>query len=297
MPVVSIRALGPRLAGSPRECEDDEAGERPHAGQEDTMPAKLRLARLARTIEADVIPRLVQSHRVGALPRPAAAVMGHVEADTFLRTLTQGTDRQLTDAVQHLRDRGLALESIYLDLFTPTARRLGEMWEEDSCDFSTVTLALGRLQRLLRELSPAFGTEVEHPLCGRRALFAQPPEEQHSFGLSMVAEFFRRDGWDVVGGVGTASTDPARRVREEWVDAVGFSVGSDVALPWLRQAIARVRAASCNPDIAVIVGGAPFIVRPERAAEVGADGTARSGKEAPVLAEKLLSRGNASRKQ
>ena len=154
-----------------------------------------------------------------------------------------------------------------------------------------------RLQRLLRELSPAFGTEVEHPLCGRRALFAQPPDEQHSFGLSMVAEFFRRDGWDVVGGVGTATTDPARRVREEWVDAVGFSVGSDTAMPWLRQAIARVRAASCNPQLAVIVGGAPFIDRPEWAAEVGADGTVRTGREAPALAEKLLSRGNVSKKQ
>lgn len=296
MPVVSIRALPGGQPHPDAGCQfsrTDAASEAP----DDMEAARSRLARLARTLEADVIPRLVQSHRVGAAPRPAQAATGHVEAEAFLRTLTTGTDAALRAAVQQLRDRGLALESIYLDLFTPTARRLGEMWEEDSCDFSSVTLALGRLQRLLRELSPAFGTEVEHPLCGRRVLFAQPPEEQHSFGLSMVAEFFRRDGWDVLGGVGTAATDPARRVREEWVDAVGFSVGSDAAMPWLQQAIARVRAASCNPDIAVIVGGAPFVARPEWAADVGADGTVRTGKEAPVLAERLLSRGYAIKKQ
>lgn len=296
MPVVSIRA---QPGGPPRPepgCQAAWPGEA--SGAVDTPEStRSRLARLARTLEADVIPRLVQSHRVGAAPRPAPAVTGHVEAEAFLRTLTTGTDRELGAAVQLLRDRGFALESIYLDLFTPTARRLGEMWEEDTCDFSSVTLALGRLQRLLRELSPAFGTEVEHPVSGRRALFAQPPDEQHSFGLSMVAEFFRRDGWDVLGGVGTAATDPARRVREEWVDAVGFSVGSDAAMPWLQQAIARVRAASCNPDIAVIVGGAPFVTRPEWAAEVGADGTVRTGKEAPALAERLLSRGYAIKKQ
>ena len=90
------------------------------------------------------------------------------------------------------------------------------MWSEDECDFSTVTVALGRLQRLLRELSPAFGTEIEYPANGRRALFAQAPDEQHSFGLSMVAEFFRRQGWDVFGVVGCGIENPADRVRKEW---------------------------------------------------------------------------------
>lgn len=252
--------------------------------------ARLRVARLAHTLEVEVIPRLVQAHRTGlpALPSPPAP--GHAEVAAFLRLLLDGSDRQLAESVRRMRERGLALEAVYLDCFAPAARRLGEMWEEDTCSFAAVTMALGRLQRLLREWSPAFGTEVEHPLCGRRVLFVQPPGEQHSFGLSMVAEFFRREGWDVVGGVGSTVADPARRVREQWVDAVGFSVGSDSAMPWLRRCIARVRTASCNADIVVIVGGAPFIARPEWAAEVDADGTARTGKEAPALAERMLSR-------
>jgi len=255
------------------------------------VAAKDRLARLARTIETDVIPRLVQAHRPGAAnPEPGTAVAAKADVDAFVQLIIHASEADAVLTIDGLRERGVAVESIYLDLFGPTARRLGEMWEDDSCDFSTVTVALGRLQRLLRELSPAFGTEIEHPANGRRALFVQPRDEQHSFGLSMVAEFFRRDGWDVIGGVGGAVASPQTLVREEWVDIVGFSVGSDGRLPWLRETIAAVRAASRNPTLGVLVGGPPFVAHPEWATECGADGTARNGKEAPLVAEQLLSR-------
>jgi MerR family transcriptional regulator, light-induced transcriptional regulator len=265
-----------------------------------TKAAKLRLAHLARTIETDVIPRLVQAHRPAAANTTAHAAAGAAQTDTrpqtseverFVSQIIHDSEAQIASTLERLRSRGVTVESLYLHLFGPTARRLGEMWEEDECDFSTVTVALGRLQRLLRELSPAFGSEVEHPANGRRALFVQPRDEQHSFGLSMVAEFFRRDGWDVIGGVGGAVADPAALVRTEWVDVVGFSVGTDVRLPWLRETISGVRAASRNPGLHVLVGGPPFAANPDLATDCGADGTARDGKDAPKVAEVLLARG------
>lgn len=283
-------------AGSESAARDSEwANEEPTTCWPDTaagrVAAKDRLARLARTIETDVIPRLVHAHRPGAAnPEPGSAVAAPGDVDAFVHQIIHAGEADAVLTLDLLRERGVAVESIYLDLFGPTARRLGEMWEDDSCDFSTVTVALGRLQRLLRELSPAFGTEIEHPANGRRALFVQPRDEQHSFGLSMVAEFFRRDGWDVIGGVGSAVASPQALVRDEWVDVVGFSVGSDSRLPWLRETIAAVRGASRNTALGVLVGGPPFIARPEWAIECGADGTARNGKEAPLVAERLLGR-------
>jgi MerR family transcriptional regulator, light-induced transcriptional regulator len=283
-------------AGSESQALGSEwANEEPSAVWPDTsagrVAAKDRLARLARTIESDVIPRLVQAHRPGAAnPQPGSGGVSPADVEAFVQLVIHASEGEAGLTIDGLRERGVAVESIYLDLFGPTARRLGEMWEDDSCDFSTVTVALGRLQRLLRELSPAFGTEVEHPANGRRALFVQPRDEQHSFGLSMVAEFFRRDGWDVIGGVGGAVASPQSLVRDEWVDVIGFSVGSDSRLPWLRETIAAVRAASRNPTLGVLVGGPPFVARPEWATECGADGTARNGKEAPLVAERLLGR-------
>ena len=272
-----------------REWANEEAPAEGAEGLTGREAAKHRLARLARTIESDVIPRLVLAHRYGAAnPQPGSAAPQPADVDGFLEQIVLGREPETLALIDGLRERGVSVESLYIDLFGPIARRLGEMWEDDACDFSTVTVALGRLQRLLRELSPAFGTEVEHPANGRRALFVQPRDEQHSFGLSMVAEFFRRGGWDVIGGVGGAVASPVAVVREEWVDVIGFSVGSDMRLPWLQETIAAVRAASRNSALGVLVGGPPFVARPELAEQLGADGTARNGKEAPLVAERLL---------
>ena len=118
----------------------------------------------------------------GIIVGPPAAP-SDTESAAFIDQLIRDSDSLVFSTVSKLRERGVSVESLYLDLFAPAARRLGEMWDSDECDFSTVTVALGRLQRLLRELSPAFGTEIGHPANGRRALFVQPRDEQHSFGL------------------------------------------------------------------------------------------------------------------
>jgi MerR family transcriptional regulator, light-induced transcriptional regulator len=151
-----------------------------------------------------------------------------------------------------------------------------------------VTICLGRLQRLLREWSPSFGTEVEHPANGRRILLAQHHEEHHSFGLSMVAEFFRCAGWEVLGGVGGAVPDPSAQVSREWFDAVGFSIGSETRIDWLKERIAQVRKVTRNRSVVVLVGGPLFVLQPAWAQSVGADASGHDGGQAPKLAEDLL---------
>jgi methanogenic corrinoid protein MtbC1 len=253
--------------------------------------AKDRLVRLARAIESDVIPRLVQAHRATETLRTAAAKPTEAEVQVFVADIVGEHDQAVAATMARLRQRGLPVEVLYLDLLAPAARLLGEMWNDDECDFATVTVALGRLQCLLRELSPAFGTEVAHPPNGRRALFAQPRDEQHSFGLSMVAEFFRRDGWEVLGGVGDAVDDPGARTRQEWVDVVGFSIGSELRLEWLRTRIEAVRSSSRNRHIVVLCGGPIFTLHPQWLTHVGADATALDGREAPNVADRLLAAG------
>jgi methanogenic corrinoid protein MtbC1 len=253
--------------------------------------AKERLSRLARTIESDVIPRLVQAHRASEVIRPAAPKPTVADVEAFVADIVGDREDALTATLDRMRQRGLPVEMLYLDLLAPAARLLGEMWNDDQCDFATVTVALGRLQCLLRELSPAFGTEVAHPPNGRRALFAQPRDEQHSFGLSMVAEFFRRDGWEVLGGVGGAVDDPGARTRQEWVDVVGFSIGSELRLEWLRTRISAVRESSRNRHVVVLCGGPIFTLHPQWLTHVGADATALDGREAPNVADRLLAAG------
>jgi methanogenic corrinoid protein MtbC1 len=247
--------------------------------------AKVRLSRLAHTLETDVIPRLVGAHgpSIGA-----DVALEAVEIESFVGLLRHHGDAEVGAAVAALHRRGLSVEALFLQLFAPAARHLGELWVSDRCDFSTVTICLGRLQRLLREWSPAFGSEVEHPPNGRRILLAQHADEQHSFGLSMVAEFFRRDGWEVLGGVGGAVPDPSAEVAREWFDAVGFSIGAETRVDWLRERIAQVRAVTRNTSVVVLVGGPLFVLRPAWAESVGADASGHDGRRAPRMAEELL---------
>lgn len=252
--------------------------------------AKARLSKLAQALETEVIPRLVGAHAKDAKDARATAVrLEPREIESFVALLRNGTDAELAAIVSAIHRRGLNVEAIFLELFSPAARHLGELWVADRCDFSTVTICLGRLQRLLREWSPAFGTEVEHPANGRRILLAQHPEEQHSFGLSMVAEFFRRAGWEVLGGVGGAVPDPSAQVSREWFDAVGFSIGSETRVDWLKERIAQVRKVTRNRSVVVLVGGPLFVLQPAWAQSVGADASGHDGGQAPKLAEDLLS--------
>ena len=251
-----------------------------------------RMSQLARTIEQEIIPRLMLAHRAApeSKQRALGALYAITETDVadFAKLVLSQDEDLAFPTIDTLRTRGVSVEKIYLDLLAPTARYLGTLWEEDLCNFTEVTVGLGRLQRVLRELSPALGGSVEHPAQGRRVLLLPSPGEQHTFGLVMVAEFFRRAGWDVTGGAWAAGSDAASLVGAEWFDAIGYSLGAEVHLRALAESVRNVRHATCNRSIKVLVGGPMFSEHPEYVDWVGADGMTIDGREAPSLAERLI---------
>ena len=244
-----------------------------------------RLARLFAALEDHVTPYLVKYH--ASAPQALSMKPTEAEFEAFFGHLLQDHESGLVESIDRMIARGLSIESIYLDLLVPSAVRMGQRWDDDRSDFVAVTVAVGRLQALLRLHSAGFCAEVVRPPAGRRILLAQPDDETHMFGLSVVAEFFRRDGWDVVGGVSGAGIDPAERLGSEWFDAAGLSVGSELKLPWLSECIAAMRRASCNPALLVMVGGPLFSANPSLVQVVGADLTSDAGT-APARAYQVL---------
>lgn len=252
------------------------------------LPSPLR-----RALEHELVPRLLPPP-LGDAARPAGQAAPVVVASTgteagsavtpadlaaFLReVLGEAEDGALT-LVRGLLDRGVTTESIYLEMLAPTARALGDLWTDDSCGFVEVTIALGRMQSVLRALSRMFisGAAAAAPPTGR-ALLACIPGEQHTLGLFMVAEFLIRDGWGVSVGPPILESDLLQLVREEWFDVVGFSVTCDSRLSRLQREIRRVRAASRNPSVGVIVGGRVFNDQPALVARIGADASATDAR-------------------
>jgi methanogenic corrinoid protein MtbC1 len=290
-------------SGSPVEvdCWQDAAWQPPSAKAAAQAPRDAsgashphdRVMRLVKTLEEQIIPRLVDAHRAmsdaAPLARVASPLPDAAEIKSFVDLVMARDDAPVFARVADLQAAGLSVEAIYLDLLAPAAQRLGEMWDDDRADFTEVTVGVGRLQHVLRELSPAFGTEVEHPQEGRRVLLVPAPGEQHTFGLSMVSEFFHRAGWDVTVGEGGSRTQAIDLVQREWFDVIGFSVGSEARLDWLRSGITSVREHSRNRSIGVLVGGPVFKLNPDYVHQVGADATAIDGLQAPICAEALVS--------
>ena len=252
-----------------------------------------RLARLARTIELEVVPRLVLARRAAptrpsACSRDASWTPGPEDV-TELADLVLAREAMVACSyVEAARARGASAETLYLELLAPAARHLGELWTADLCGFAEVTVGLCRLHQVLRDLSPAFQSEVEHQPHGRRALLVPVPGEQHTFGLVMVAEFFRRAGWNVWSGPPASRGELVGIVRREWFAVVGFSASCDTRLDALAAGIHAVRRASRNPAIGVLVGGPVFVEHPELATLIGADATAADGRQATFQAESLL---------
>ena len=248
-----------------------------------------RRARLGRAVEAEVVPRLLLGHRRPPARRPPS---GRWIADATrvaeLANCAIGDADAAGDYVAAMRADGAGVESVYLDLLAPAARRLGEMWEDDSLSFADVTIGLLRLHQVLRALGPDFRAEAAPERPGRRAVLVPVPGEQHSFGLAMVTEFFRRAGWGVWSGTPASLDELLAIVRGEPFGVVGFSVACDDRLEWLATCIRRVRAASRNPAIGVMVGGPIFVSHPDLAMAVGADTTAQDGRHAVFQAEGLL---------
>ncbi|MGT2486178.1 cobalamin-dependent protein [Methylobacterium oryzae CBMB20] len=88
-----------------------------------------------------------------------------------------------------------------------------------------------------------------------------------------MASFFREAGWEVVLSTGL-DQDPAALIQAERFDLIGISLSCDVLLPVMAEFVAKLRGASSNPGVRVMVGGPLFLRDPASATAVGADAAA-----------------------
>jgi methanogenic corrinoid protein MtbC1 len=255
--------------------------------------ADQRLARLVQTIESEIIPRLVLARRadgttIDSGPDGMDGAIG-AEAVAEFSQLVVDHDVVFANAyVETLRTQGVGLDRIFLELLAPAARHLGEQWHDDRLDFTEVTVGLCRLHTVLQQLSPAFADDVGGRDRGRRVLLATAAGEQHTFGILMVAEFFRRAGWDVRCAPPSSADELLAMVHRTWFAVVGLSVSCASRVDGVAALIRSMRKASINPELGVLVGGQIFTDHPEYVARVGADATANDAQQAPVQAERLL---------
>jgi methanogenic corrinoid protein MtbC1 len=122
----------------------------------------------------------------------------------------------------------------------------------------------------------------------RRVLLVAQSGDTHTFGLQMVAEFFKRGAWSVDMAASATEEALGQIVRDDWFTVVGFSISCEPNLPALTETILSVRRQSANPKIGILVGGPAFLGNPGDAARVGADGMAIDAIQAVLEAERFV---------
>ena len=158
------------------------------------------LSSLVKTIEGSILPHIVghhlQSDRLanGQLNVPAHPSVSEAHTDALMNLLLQDDAGPSANYVKELFAQGVELEELYLNLLTPVARNLGEMWNNDDADFTQVTVALWRIKQLMYDLSPIFQEYAEYKQQGKSVMLVPLPGSQHTLGLVMVSWFFARAG-------------------------------------------------------------------------------------------------------
>ena len=243
---------------------------------------------VVRTIRTRIIPKIVLALR--STPKaPETAQQESPNTIAQFAALALGDrDGAAFAFVQEMMVQGMSAESVFLDLLAPTAQHFGELWESDATDFANVTLGVGRLQLIIRQLSDMFFEQGSQSDGGESVLLTTIPGEQHSFGLSMVAEFFRRAGWNLCTGPFSSGQELTSLVHNHWFDVVGFSVSSDRRLEELKQDIHDIRRDSRNKNVGIMLGGPMMALNPGLVASMGADMMSLDATTAPQLARDLI---------
>ncbi len=184
------------------------------------------------------------------------------EVRVLARLAIEADDSVIEAFVGNLRRRGVQVEQIYLQLLAPAVEMLGAMWDSDELDFLRMTAACYRLQKVICTLEDVFDKPPVFALSGEQiagSLFLSAvPGSQHTLGVQMLADIFRKNGWsvDVIGL--RNQKDILKALEGVKYDVIGFSIGSAVLLPGLISLVSKLRSSKTNAATPLMVGGPLF---------------------------------------
>lgn len=271
--------------GKIQEFDSPSHSEANSAGELGDFSLKM-LAQLGRTIENELIPRLMLAFdsTPASTAAPAANRLSE-HVDTFVQLVIENEADVAARYVETLRAEGFPIATLYLDLLAPTARRLGDMWDTDEVSFADVTIGVCRMHQVLLEFTRCFDATTKNGDDSQTALIAPAPGEQHTFGLFMVMEFLRREGWTCYSGTPSTRKEFLKLANSADFRLIGLSISADRNLQEAGQLIKDLRR---RTDAKILVGGRCVLESPKLVDELGADAMARDGREAALVINKLV---------
>jgi methanogenic corrinoid protein MtbC1 len=229
--------------------------------------------RQAERLESGIVTELAREvvRRLAEHPKRAMLSDHHAtpeEIDTLVKALLSDRHAAASEMLTGLQGEGLPLSEVYIGYISGAARRLGQLWDNDEVGFLQVTLATSRLTAIICGLKKVFYDREGSPQ--RRALFAACPGESHVMGVSMAADIFRREGWEIDLEIGQDHDELLMAQHLGGYPVIGLSASSDAMILPLARFIRAARL--LTPGALIYVAGEITHLHADIATTVGADG-------------------------
>ena len=243
-------------------------------------------------IESDIIPRLLSSQSIELstfreLDSERALPLKH-EIEEFVLLCIDDDPDAAQIFVDRMMHEGLSKENVFLELITPAARLMGAQWESDLIDFYKVTHGLARLHTVTHNIGFSYQNGPMSKGDIKRIMIASAPGSEHLLGPTIVSEFFRKDGWQVVMEISPTVKELVQAVSNEWFDAVGLSISIQAQLNDLSVLIAQIKKLSRNPNVVILLGGPIFTIQSFKASDFGAEAICTDAKDAVEMTSSLI---------
>jgi methanogenic corrinoid protein MtbC1 len=250
---------------------------------------------LNKTIESEIIPRLLMGHKIEAANQEIDGQANDIkvkqaEIVDFCQKLLDGPIEECFTFIDTMQRSGHSLVSLYIDLIPASTRRLQQLWESDENSFTEVTMALGRAQNLIHQLSPIFISQGNFTEFQGNALLINAPGSQHTLGILILGEFFKLNGWNTTVEIDISSAELKKRLDLQAFDLLAISISCEDQWDTMETLLNEVKKVSKNKGILTMVGGPLFDYKPELVNACSADACSLTAEDAIKKVGEILAR-------
>ena len=172
-----------------------------------------------------------------------------------------------------LREEGIGAGDIIDTVIPAAARLLGDRWFRDEISFADVTIGTARLQESVRALAARDDSRGRKGSGGtptRKVLLVLPRGEDHSLGVIVLADQFRRLGYQVTVAVDRHPRQIVDLIQKDHFAMVGISVSGRRTLASAKDMVEKIRE-SVTRFVPVVLGGPYAMTNPESLSVTQAD--------------------------
>lgn len=211
------------------------------------------------------------------------------DVDRYLEFLLEADRQAATQMVTDLIDSGIEIKRLYMSLFQPALRRIGQLWQHNLISVAQEHYITASTQWIMSLLYPRI---FETPRNGYRMVGTCVGQELHEIGMRMVCDFFEMDGWDTYYlGANTPIEAVEKAIEDRHPHLVAISTTILFHIPEVQKLIQTIRNAHTKEPPKILLGGYPFNHDLDLWKKVGGDGYGKDAFTGLMVGTRLVKAG------